>query len=212
MGNVIISREPRQSNFELLRIVAMFLILVLHSDFWTLGAPTWDDFIITPFAATTRTTFQAVSIVSVNIFILISGWFGIRSNLKSLLNFLFQCMYFLFGIYAVLLLIGKVQLTPSAILDCFLLTAANWFIKAYLGLYLLSPVLNAFVDKVSKQSFQKVLISFFIFQTCFGITNAAQFIDFGYSTFSFVGLYLLARYLRIYGLPIINSNASCWGG
>lgn len=33
-----ITAGPRQSNFELLRILAMFLVLVVHSDFWSIGA------------------------------------------------------------------------------------------------------------------------------------------------------------------------------
>ena len=34
------SKGVRESNFELLRLVAMFLVMVVHADFWSLGFPT----------------------------------------------------------------------------------------------------------------------------------------------------------------------------
>lgn len=50
-----------------------------------------------------------------------------------------------------------------------------------------------------------VLICFFTFQTFYAcFTTSATFIDRGYSTFSFIGLYLLARYIRLYGKAIIK--------
>ena len=33
----------RQSNIELLRLLAMFFVLVIHADFWALDVPTYSD-------------------------------------------------------------------------------------------------------------------------------------------------------------------------
>ena len=38
----------RQSNFELLRIIAMFLVLVVHADYFSLGAPSYQDCVNCP--------------------------------------------------------------------------------------------------------------------------------------------------------------------
>lgn len=203
-----ITTGPRQSNIELLRIVAMFLVLVVHSDFWSLGSPKYPEFLSSPANAIIRTMIESISIVCVNIFVLISGWFGIRFGKKGLLNFIFQCGYFLFGIYIFLLLTGQVPLSPKGVAGCLCLTKANWFIRAYVGLYLLSPVLNIFTEHVSKKMFKNVLILFFLFQTIYGWTNAAKFVELGYSTFSFIGLYLLARYIRKYN----STSLTAWGG
>ena len=35
--------KVRQSNMELLRIIAMFLVLLVHADFFSLGAPSASD-------------------------------------------------------------------------------------------------------------------------------------------------------------------------
>ena len=38
----------RQSNIEILRIIAMFLVLVVHSDFVSLGYPTLEQLFANP--------------------------------------------------------------------------------------------------------------------------------------------------------------------
>lgn len=189
----------RLSNFELLRIIAMFMILVLHADFWAIGAPDNQTFAATPLQAVTRTLIEMLSIVSVNVFVMISGWFGISASKKSFGNFVFQCLYFLLGIYGVMLLTGVVPLSFKGIAGCFAMTKINWFIKAYIGLYILSPVLNTFLQYRSKREIELFLIAFYTFQTIYGCSDAAEFVNNGYSTFSFIGLYVLARYLRQHG-------------
>ena len=203
-----ITNGPRQSNIELLRILAMFLVLVVHASFVTTGFPSLDDFQQDPLPSFTKTFFESISKVCVNVFILISGWFGIKPSIKGFCNFLFQCAYFLFSIYIVFLIFGLTPLSLKGIAGCLCLTSLNWFIRAYAALYILSPVLNAFVEKASKRQFACTLVAFFIFQTIWGWTGAAKFIEYGFSTFSFIGLYLLARYLNIYG----NQKLTAWGG
>lgn len=186
----------------------MFLVLTVHADFWSLGNPKYEDFLLSPTNAIVRTLIESASIVCVNVFVLISGWFGIKFSKKGLLNFIFQCAYFLFGIYIVLLLLDYETLSIKGIARCLCLTKANWFIRAYVGLYILAPVLNMFIEYTSKKTFRTVLILFFLFQTIYGWTTAAKFVERGYSTFSFIGLYLLARYVREYKCDLIT----IWGG
>lgn len=50
--------HTRQSNFEMLRIVSMMLVLVLHADFLSLGIPKANDFYTDPTNAWTRTLFS----------------------------------------------------------------------------------------------------------------------------------------------------------
>ena len=193
-----ITRGPRESNFELLRIVAMFFVLVLHADFWSLGAPSNHDIITNPINAISRIFFESLAIGSVNTFILISGWFGIKFSFKSFANFIFQCLYFFIGIYLALYFSGYVDLSLAGVAQCFCLTPKNWFIKAYIGLYLLSPLIEAFLKSCTRRKIELFLILFYIFQTIWGCSGAAKFIEHGYSTFSFIGLYILARYIKIY--------------
>ena len=194
-----ITKKERNSNVELLRLIAMFLVLIVHADFFSLGAPTHDDIISAPTSSFLRFFFESLSIVCVNVFVLISGWFGISPSVRSFCNFIFQCLFFLVGIYIVFLLCGLTSLSVKGIAGCLVMLNWNWFIKAYLGLYIIAPVLNAFVNNAEKKEFQKVLLSFFIFQTAYSwISGGAVFFEGGYSTMSFIGLYLLARYVKLH--------------
>lgn len=193
-----ISKGPRQSNFELLRLLAMFLVLIVHSDFWTLGRPTVACLKELPLQSFTKVFIESISVVCVNCFILISGWFGIKPTVKGLSNFIFQCLYFIIGCYAVNLIIGGERVTINGIMECLLLTPNSWFIHSYIGLYILSPLLNDFLNKASQKTIQIFLIVFFLYQSSYGWFNGAQYFMLGYSALSFVGLYLLAGYIRRY--------------
>lgn len=162
---------------ELLRIIAMFLVLVVHADFFSLGAPTQIDVQQAPLSSFSKFFFESLSIVCVNVFILISGWFGINPKIKSISSFLFQCFFYLWGIYAFSLLMGYVSFSLRGIAECFFLLKWDWFIKAYLVLYIVSPILNAFVEHSTKKQFSIILVAFFSFQTIYawGTSGAEDF-------------------------------------
>ena len=67
---------------------------------------------------------------------------------------------------------------------------------SYIGLYILSPVLNAFINSSSIRQHGVITLVFLAFEVIFGDTLSVSFIVMGYSTFSFIGLYLLAAFLR----------------
>ena len=192
--------KERQSNFELLRIVSMLMILALHVNFYALGAPSNFEIAASPLGAYTRIFFEFVCIVAVNVFILISGWFGINIKLKGFLKFIFQILFYYTGIYLLLLIIGTRTLSWEGFKECIFAQKTGWFIKAYIGLYIISPVLNTFVEHASRKQLKSVIVAFYIFQTIYGwfFVKSTNFFAQGYSTFSFIGLYLLARYIKLY--------------
>lgn len=190
-----ITTGPRQSNFELLRIVAMFLVLIVHADFSSIGEPTINEFDPNPVSSTLRVFFESISIVCVNVFILISGWFGIKQSLKSFGNFLFQCFFFFGGTYFLLLIIGRVSLSLTDLIGC--LGFNNWFVMSYLGLFILAPILNSFLDQCNKKQLGTIILTFYAFQSICGWPGFVRYFDMGYSAISFVGLYLIGRYLKM---------------
>lgn len=197
---------------ELLRIFAMFLVLLVHADFFSLGAPSVADCVAAPFDSAIKVYFEAISIACVDIFVCLSGWFGIRASIKGFSNFIFQCFFWLIGLYVVTLILGTSALSYEGIKGCFVLTKLNWFIKAYILLYVLSPVLNAFVEKASQKEFKNVLIGFFIFEFVYGwlFPASTAHIQSGYSTISFIGLYLLVRYIRTYQHSFMMMPKLCY--
>lgn len=200
--------KHRYSNIEALRILSMFLVLIVHADFFSLGEPSLRDINEKSLSSFVRYFLESLSIVCVNVFILISGWFGIRPKAKSFGNFIFQCLFFLIGIYIVCLIFGKAEFNLKNIAGCFFLLKWNWFIKAYIGLYILSPILNAFADSATEKQIRLFLIFFFVFQTIYSwMSGAAQFFEAGYSTLSFIGLYMLSRYVKLYKPKIFTLSS-----
>lgn len=203
--NVMSTPNERLGGVELLRIVAMLLVMVVHADFFSLGGPQWNDIVTEPLNAFTRIFIESISIVCVNVFVMISGWFGIRPTVKKLLGLLFQILFFFGGIYLCLVLLGYESLSLKGIAQVFMLLPQSWFVKAYILLFLISPVLNAFCERASKKEFLMVLISFFAFQTLYGwLVPGVDFFSGGYSTMSFIGLYLLMQYVKKYGGKLLE--------
>lgn len=56
---------------------------------------------------------------------------------------------------------GDVQFSIRGLADCFAMMGGGyWFITSYICLYILSPVLNAFMDNTEKNTYRWVLIAF----------------------------------------------------
>ena len=203
-----ITIKKRESNFELLRIIAMLLVMITHATFLALGVPTHDDSINIPYSSFGIFLSQSFSTVCVNIFVLLSGWFGIKINLKRFSEFIFQIFFFTSIIFIGLYIYSSNVITNTdALLTFFMFHSSDyWFVKAYIGLYLFSPILNIFAEKASQKQLGYFLISFFIFQTIYGwlSIDGVQWIGGGYSAVSFFFLYLMAKYTRQYLLPDIN--------
>lgn len=87
-------KKLRQSNIELLRIISMLLVLMVHADFTSIGTPSRDLMLVSPGQFTFRVLVEFLSVLCVDIFVVISGWFSIRLSVRGLCNYLWQCLYF----------------------------------------------------------------------------------------------------------------------
>ena len=94
--------------------------------------------------------------MAVDVFVLISGWFSIKPKTKSICSFLFQIAFLQILSYAVFVSAGFVEFSKESFKDLMMLKPfQGWFIKAYLLLYIISPVLNTFVENASKRILRK---------------------------------------------------------
>ena len=179
----------------------MLMIVLVHANDASIGAPVRADVLSAPYASMWRILAQQICTCAVNVFVLISGWFGIKASVKGLCSLLFQV--FFWGIAVVALGWAfhlEIPLAKTAQVLWF--GSYYWFIIAYVGLYVLTPLLNSFIDKASKTQMLTLLICFFTVEFVYGWLVSSGSFHRGFSILSFVGLYLLARYIRLYGVRL----------
>ena len=202
------TKKTRLSNIELLRVISMLMILGLHVNFFSNGWPKPDNV----FTATGMQCmfFEHLCFGAVNLFVLISGWFGIRANLKGFLNLIWMVMFFM-AIYISYCIATGTNLHDHRMWLGLLgiCGGGGWFTASYIGLYIISPILNAFIDSASMKKLVCVLAVFYGFELIWAATSSADFFLNGYSMTSFMVLYLLAATLRRSNLR--PSKLACFG-
>lgn len=201
-NNISIKKVDRDNNIELLRIVLMFMIVLLHMISHGL------DFIPSLIKETYNPKIDlfhiiafSFSIIGVNCFVFISGFYGIKFKVSSLINFEKQAIFTSLFILVILLLLSFHN-GYRFIIQSFFPVLSNywWFLSTYILLFLLSPFINAGIEKLEKKDFQLIVILFFILN-CFGGYIWGTFnSNSGYSIFNFIFLYFLARYIKIYNI------------
>lgn len=190
----------RQSNLELLRIVSMMMVLIVHADGASLGLPEPSGDLTTLGGRDIwRLAVESLAIIGVNCFTMISGYFGIRLRWRGIASFLFQCIF-----YAVLieLAVGlcRGQLSLSALgTSCMVLTHTDlWYVPAYFCLMLVSPVLNAGLDALSRRDYSVMLGLFVAFNIWCGWWWGGRFNPTGYTPVQLIMVYMIGRYIRLH--------------
>lgn len=192
MSDGTATKAARSSNIELLRIIAMLMIVNLHSFVAPEVAVSWADITGDYLFDFFR---EALCIPAVNIFIVISGYYSIRWKVKSFFSLVFQTYFFVLIIYFLTLFWGNTFNIKTFLLYLNCIPYTYWFIAAYVGLYLLSPLLNAFTDRCSAKQLLIFLIVYYLFQFYYQLMFSNYF-NAGYSILSFFGLYLIGRYIN----------------
>ena len=183
--------KDRQTNIELCRLISIIMVMLLHTTWQSLGPEMnfWAYFL------------EGFTIIGVNVFVLITGYFSASPKKSSLINLVFICLFW--GIIRVIC--RFVYDAPVTYQYLFFVTKSNWFIASYIGLLLFAPILNLFCSTVNKRVLWGGVIILLLYELWFdwmppypetriGAKN-------GYSVLSFIILYLLARAVKLYGLP-----------
>lgn len=198
----------RKSNFELLRIIAILLVMLVHSNFYSINIPTQNEIFNSSIISYCRLFVQGLSISCVNIFILISGYFGIKPCLRSFSKFIFSCIFITISVYLFCIVLNKDTVSLSRILDVTFLSKEFWFIKSYILLYILSPVINSFVNTIPKKQNEILIASLTLYMVVFSwIFDSTEYLEGGASPLFFIYLYILGRYLNIYNVNFFKQRS-----
>ena len=144
-------KKVRNSSIELLRIIAMVMIIFHH--FAVHGGYTWD----TTTNLIPRMWINFISMggkVGVNVFVLITGYYLITSKesikLDKVLKLVGQLVFYSVGIYLVFVLTGKFDFSIITLIKrCLPITFIQWwFASTYFVLYIFHPYINKLLNSL----------------------------------------------------------------
>lgn len=185
------TRTARNSNVEMLRIVIMFGILLWHVTMHGYGMakelPAEHGFM--------NSLCIALFVPCVNLFVLISGYYGIKLKLSSIARFEAQAVFYSYAIAVVMYFAFHDLGAPLITVSLPVLGKRWWFLTTYLMLTLAAPVLNEGVKRLTKR---QLLLSIAGLIAINSIGKMLK-LDGGGSDFqTFMIVYLTGRFLRFY--------------
>ena len=204
--------KERNSSVEVFRMLAMFLVCVVHWNGWFV--PIADTFPVYSYTSANigQILIESVSVPCVNMFLIISGYFGLKLKARSLINLFFQIISVSIPFY-IINSIWNHNFDMLSFARCFLaFTHFGYFIQCYVMLLFLSPILNVAIEKYGKRLFPWVLCLWLIvfMMGCIWVDADRLGINNGYSLIHFILMYFLARMLYLYRDEILRINKVLW--
>ncbi len=194
--------SARNSGIDLLRLLSMFFVVAVH----TLSKG-WGGLLEAAQPGTTQyllaALLQAVTITSVDLFALISGYVGYSDQKKAvritpLLQLYLQvvaCGLFAAAVFLVLrpeLVSRKDFLTPFIPITSDL----YWYYTAYVGLFLVMPLLNAGLRHTPKRTLRVVFAAMFAAFSIYTCVVDRFKLEAGYTTIWLILLYIMGGILK----------------
>ncbi len=205
--------KKRIVSIELLRIIAMMMVVMLHylgkgeilpeltGEITGNGYVAW--------------VMEALCIVAVNVYMLISGYFLVNSNFKvsRLVELICQVMFYSILVELFLLATGSIStdvLAINRILELLfpLQMEHYWFITAYIIMYLFSPILSTAVHHMEQKQLRNIIIALLVFFSLSKSVLPVQLVidNKGYDGVWFICVFLIAAYIRLYGIHWLEGS------
>lgn len=191
--------KKRQVNFELLRILCMYMIVIGHCLFHgrvtaKLGYGTTNYFL--------SYLIQSFSVVHVNCFVMIAGYFSIDREFKSqrLLKFWKQVVFYSVMICLLCGIFGEISGMDVLRAVLPVSSASYWFASVYMGMVLLMPFAGMLAVRLTKRQYQYLLVLLALF---FSVNHMIFRVN-TYGTYSgrelswFLFLAFLAGYVKLH--------------
>lgn len=184
----------RKSSIELLRIIAMVCIVVCH----ILNHGLQNSYVQLDWI-------KPLISCGVDIFVLISGYFGIRFKYKSLANILLMVSFYTIVSCLVEYYIIGNSIPVTRLSGIVLPYSGNhyyWFITCYITLYLFSPVFNEGIEYLRKEGGYYIFIVSLVWINCVGgwLLGNTLINSTGYNFMNFIFLYFIGGSLKFYGI------------
>lgn len=195
--NILLRSSKRESNYELLRLFAQFLIVLYHICYIWQGELAHSAF------------FRSICIflhTGVVIFILLSGYFTIKASTKGLVKFL--GIFIVYDLIEVAFNIADSKTIFDILKELLLISNTHyWFIKTYLFLYLISPFINRWLHTATQRE-RWYMLFVFSFIACYIATMGGDpTLKDGKNLVNFIFIYLVGYEIsqfesRLYSISI----------
>ena len=203
----------RQANFEILRVLAMAMIVAMHYMLkGGIAVPMSEDGSLVNHTAW---LIEAFCIVAANCYVLISGYFLVEAEwkLKKLILLVVQVLFYSLLIPLVCLPLGIGDVAEWSIYEWIfailpLQMDHYWFATSYVLLFMLVPVLAPGIRQLSQKQLQ-ITIGVLLFYYCVikSISPILLSTDrYGYDLGWFICLFLIAGYIRLYGISFFEKK------
>lgn len=193
-------KKNRDSNFELLRIIFMFFIVLYHTIL--------HGNILTNSTGVSNYIFYFIMfliISHVNLFMLITGYYQVNAKfkLKKIISLLAQIGFYNIIINTILYVSGLVEYNNVSFVKSIMFFKTNdyWFVECYIIVYLLSPFFNKFINSCDRTTLKKliiVLIMSFAFIPFF--TGGLFHYSSNLTVSQYIIMYFIGAYIRKYNL------------
>lgn len=189
--------QKRNYGIDLLRVVAMFFVIVLHA----LNQGGLID-IITPDSIQYPYVclLEIIVYCSVNIFALISGYVSYNKGTKyeNYISLWFQVVFYLLLITTIYQIVTPNIVTEKDYIRSFFPVSGDmyWYFTAYTGLFLLKPLIDKSINTMEENNLKKVFVVIVIGFSVWDIFINRFTLRGGYSVIWIVLLYILGSIIN----------------
>lgn len=183
-------KKERNSIFELIRIIAMLFIVIYHL-FMLFIAP-----------KNSNSFYYAIQMplhIGVILFVLISGYWGIKCSMKGALKLISMVAFYFLPIALLTDISNSGGVNKQILKDClFFSHTPYWFIRTYFCLYLFSPVLNKYLMDITRWNRLVLIITLSFISIYLGTSEGDPSVADGKNLANFSLLYVLGNTLHHY--------------
>ena len=178
----------RQSNYELLRLISIFFIVLYHFLRWFVQ----DN----PSQSCLKALWLPLH-VGVICFVLISGYFRIKPSSRGFIKLVL--MVLVYSLPWMIMETRNAGTWRDVLHSLMFVSRTNyWFVRTYIGLFLLSPLINTFLDHSSMKTKWYMLIVTGIISVYLGCFSRYYLYEDGKNLINFVFLYQIGQMLSCY--------------
>lgn len=146
-------------------------------------------------AVTILTYFCLFITFHVDLFVLITGYFGVRGRRKPLVKTLLLCVFYSIILNLIALFFGEQFCWEEIIMP--ISHSPWWFMQVYILLVLLAPVIERYVTNCTNTEFHILLAVMLFIDVYLGfLWQLPNFLGHGYDLINFVTVYLLGIWIR----------------